>query len=194
MSIPSRAQAAAVVAALRPNERLLRHSTGVAEVAAFLCAAMIRRGMSVDSALSEAAALLHDVDKMLPDAHPLKPLGHGHAGAEWLRREGMPELAPAVKAHPVMELGQAPSYEAWALRAGLEGRIVTYADKRVRQEVMSLDDRFAKWHAQYPDSPDLDAAHERARQLEAEVCELAGVRPKDVQRLPWVEEQMRAAS
>ena len=106
----------------------------------------------------------------------------------------MPELAPAVEAHPVMELGRAANYEAWALRAGLEGRIVTYADKRVRQDLVSVDERFAKWHAQWPDSADLDAAHERARRLEAEMCELAGVRPEDVERLSWVEEQMLAAS
>jgi hypothetical protein len=148
--------------------------------------------VAVDCSLIEAAALLHDIDKMLAADDPLKPLGHAHAGAAWLRRNGLGEVADAVAAHPVMEIGHAESYEAWAERAGLEGRVVTYADKRARQDVISLDERFAKWHADYPDSPKLDLAHERARRLENEVCGLAGVRPEDVGRLSWVEDQLLA--
>ena len=117
--------------------------TAVAEVAAFLAAAMVRRGVALDMATVEAAALLHDLDKMLPADDPLKAMGHGAAGAEWLRQRGYDELAPAVAAHPVMELGYADSYDAWADRAGLIGRVVTYADKRARQDVLSLTDRFA---------------------------------------------------
>jgi putative nucleotidyltransferase with HDIG domain len=194
MSIPSRLEAAAIVSGLEPNERLLRHSTAVAEVAAFLCAAMARRGVAVDCSLVEAAALLHDLDKALPEDEPLRALGHGHAGAEWLRRRGLSELAKAVACHPVMEMGSAESFEAWAVRAGLEGQVVTYADKRARQDLLTLDERFAKWHANYPDSPKLDLAHERARRLEREMCELAGLRPENVQRLNWVAEATRAAA
>jgi len=194
MAIPSRTEAAQIFVGLQPNERLMRHSTVVAEVAAFLCAAMVRRGVEVDAALAESAALLHDLDKMLAEADPLKALGHGHAGAEWLRRRGHGDLADAVACHPVMEIGHAPSYEAWAARAGLEGRVVAYSDKRARQEVLSLDERFAKWHDHYPDSPPLDEAHERARRLEQEICALAGVRPEEVMRLAWVDEAMRAAA
>ena len=58
----------------------------------------------------ETAALLHDLDKMLPAEDPLKALGHGAAGAEWLRQRGYDELAPAVASHPVMEIGGAPTY------------------------------------------------------------------------------------
>jgi putative nucleotidyltransferase with HDIG domain len=194
MSIPSRADAAAVVALLAPPAGLLRHSTAVAEIAAFLCAAMGRRGVTLDASLVESAALLHDLDKMLPAEDPLKPLGHAHAGAEWLRRRGHAELAAAVELHPVMEIGHAPTYEAWAGRAGLEGRVVAYADKRAKLDVVSLDERFAEWHGRYPDSPPLFVAQKRAGRLEAELCELAGVGPSDVAREPWVAEAMRAAS
>ena len=155
---------------------------------------MVRRGVAVDATLVETAALLHDVDKMLPDDDPLKALGHGAAGAEWLRQRDHAELAPVVASHPVMALGTAASYEDWATAAGLAGQIVTYADKRARQELISLDDRFARWHERYPDSPDLDVAHERARRLEREVCEMAGVRPEDVTRAAWVGEALGAAA
>jgi len=194
MSVPSRVEAAALVRGLHPNAKLLRHSTAVAEVAAFLAAAMVHRGVLVDAAAVEAAALLHDLDKMLPDDDPLKPLGHGAAGAEWLRQRGYSELAPAVASHPVMELGTAATYEAWAQQAGLVGRVVTYADKRARQDIVTLTDRFARWHARYPDSPRLDEADARALLLEAEICGLAGIQPEDVQRQRWVTGAMRAAA
>jgi len=183
-----------MVRALRPNARLLQHSTAVAEIASFLVAAMIRRGFAVDATLVETAAFLHDVDKMLPEDDLLKALGHGAAGAEWLRQRGHAELAPAVASHPVMALGTATSYEDWATAAGLAGQIVTYADKRARQDLITLDDRFARWHERYPDSPDLDTAHERARRLELEMCELAGVRPEDVRLNAWVSQALSATA
>jgi molybdenum cofactor cytidylyltransferase len=190
--VPTRASAAAIVRALGANDKLLRHSTAVAEVAAFLAAGMVRRGVDVDVTLVETAALLHDLDKMLGSDDPLKALGHGAAGAEWLREHGYEELAPAVASHPVMELGTAATYEEWAERAGPAGRIVTYADKRAQQDVLSLEDRFARWHARYPDSPKLDEAERRAERLEREVCDLAGVAPGDVARLAWVDEALHA--
>ena len=148
----------------------------------------------MDATTVETAALLHDLDKMLPDDDPLKALGHGAAGAEWLRQRGYRELAPAVAAHPVMELGYATSYYGWADRAGIVGRVVTYADKRARQDVITLADRFARWHENYPDSPKLDEADARARQLEVEMCGLAGISPVEVQRETWVEEALNAAA
>ena len=76
---------------------------------------------------------------MLQEDDPLKSLGHGAAGAEWLRQRGYDELAPAVASHPVMEIGTAASYQAWADKAGMVGRVVTYADKRARQDVRHID-------------------------------------------------------
>ncbi len=131
---------------------------------------------------------------MLPADDPLKVLPHGAAGAEWLRQRGFDELAPAVASHPVMEIGNADSYEAWSEAAGLVGRVVTYADKRARQDLLSLTDRFARWHERYPDSPPLDLAEARTRQLEQDICGLAGIGPRDVKRQPWVTEALRAAA
>lgn len=194
MSVPSRVQAAAIVSRLAPSERLLRHSTAVAEIAAFLCSAMARRGLTIDSTMIETAAFLHDVDKMLPKEDPLRKLGHGAAGAEWVRQQGHAELADAIALHPVMALAGAPSYDDWADRAGFEGRVVAYSDKRARQELISLDERFSEWHARYPESEPLRVAHDRARRLEKVICALAGLRPADVGREPWVAEAMRATA
>lgn len=144
--------------------------------------------------MAETAALLHDVDKALAADDPVRHLGHGHAGAEWLRRHGHGELSAAVEAHPVPLLGESPSYEEWAQRAGPIGRIVAYADKRAIQDVVTLDERFERWYRRYPDSPLLPVAHERARRLEREICTAAGLEPPEIRRLAWVERALAEAA
>jgi predicted hydrolase (HD superfamily) len=194
MSVPTREQAAAILRGLVPNERLLNHSAAVAEVCAFLCAAMSGRGVALNSQVAEGAALLHDLDKALPGGDPYRALGDGTGGAAWLRDHDLGELAAAVAAHPVYVLGNAESYEAWAVATTLEGRLVAYADKRALQDLVSLDARFERWQRRYPDSPMEPVAYERAQRLELELCDLAGVAPAQVVRLPWVDEALRRAA
>ena len=179
---------------LAPSDRLLTHCSVVGEISAFLCAAMARRGVAVDTSLTEAAGFLHDLDKALAKDDPLRALGHGPAGAEWLRLNGNEELGEAIAEHPVSTLGEAESYEEWAARLSLEARVVTFADKRALQDVVSLDKRFARWHRRYPDSEMLAVAHERARLLERDVCAAAGIRPDEVKRLPWVDAALGEAA
>ena len=194
MSIPSRVEAAAILRGLEPTERLLTHSAAVAEVCAFLCAALSGRGEAVDTSLAEAAALLHDLDKALPPDDPLRAMGHGVAGAEWVRRHGFAELADAIAHHPVTTLAEPRGYQVWAEEAGFEGRVVAYADKRARQDVVALGQRFERWYQRYPDSQALPLAHERARMLEQEICSAAGICPADVHRLAWVDDALSAAA
>lgn len=192
--MPSRIEAAALLNTLRMSERLLAHSVAVAEICAFLCSAMARRDVAIDARRAEAAALLHDLDKALPQDDPMRELGHGAAGAAWLRRRGYEELAPAVAQHPVMQIGHAASFEVWSSAAGLEGRVVAYSDKRAREDVVTLTERFARWHERYPHSQPLDLAEQRARALETEICTLAGIATTDVRRERWVAEMLRAGA
>jgi hypothetical protein len=94
-----------------------------------------------------------------------------------------------------MRLGEDDA-DGWLAGAPLEERIVSYADKRSTQRVVSLDQRFERWYRAHPDkSAWLDVAHERARRLEAIVCEEVGVAPTEVERLRWVAEaRARAAT
>jgi putative nucleotidyltransferase with HDIG domain len=194
MSIPSRSEAAAILRGLEPNEKLMAHSTAVGEIAAFICAAMERRGVAVDTALAEAAALLHDLDKALPQGHPIRALGHGYGGAAWLTERGHAEIATAVRDHPVGRLAEVDSYAEYARKVGIEGCIVAYADKRALQDIVSLDARFDRWQRRYPDSETLPIARERALELEREVCEAAGLAPDEIERLPWVAAALREAA
>lgn len=135
--------------------------------------------------LAETAALLHDLDKALPADHPLKPLGHGEAGAAWLRERGHDELAGPVANHPVTRLADDAHYSLWIRDATVEERVVAYADKRAMQDLVSLDERFRYWTERHTDTPAIRVARQRADELEREVCSAAGVEPNEVQRTPW---------
>jgi hypothetical protein len=136
--------------------------------------------------LVEAAALLHDVDKILPRNDPARALGHGFGSAAWLARRGHPELEAAVAAHPVTRLA-AEAAEQWLAAATPEARIVAYADKRAKQRLVTMAARFERW-ARRRDalSPALGGiVWQRALRLEAEVCAMAGTRPEAIGRLRW---------
>jgi hypothetical protein len=149
----------------------------------------------VNRRLVEAAALLHDVDKALPAAAADRSLRHGARGASWLSDRGYGELAEAVSLHPVTVLADDAGVDALGA-ASLEARIVAYADKRGRQQLVSLDSRFARWDRRHPEgwTTELRArVRARADALEREICRLAACRPEEVSRLAWTGDAMRAA-
>jgi putative nucleotidyltransferase with HDIG domain len=167
--------------------------TVVAEVAAFLAYRATRAGVAVDRRLVETAALLHDVDKALPPNHPLKALGHGKAGAAWLSEAGHPELARTLIAHPVTTLTD-PGAAAWISDGPIEERIVTYADKRATQRVVSLEQRFDRWRTKHPEyQVKLDRAYTAACCLETSLCEAIRIEPTEVERLRWVDDALSRA-
>jgi hypothetical protein len=193
MSIPTRVEAAAILARVVTKQRLIDHLASSAEVCAFMCAAMKERGVDVNSDLAESAALLHDIDKALPPDDPYRELGHGAAGGQWLIDHGYAELADPVRRHPVTLIADAPSYEEWSAANSLEAKLANYSDKRSLQDLVSLDERFERWYRRYPDDPRTAVAHDRFRRLEGELCALAGVTPDEVERVAWVDGALRQA-
>ena len=82
MSVPTREQSAAILAGLIQKRKLINHLSATAEVCAFMCAALEKNGIKVNSDLAEGAALLHDIDKGLRPDDPYRALGHGAGGAQ----------------------------------------------------------------------------------------------------------------
>jgi hypothetical protein len=195
MAVPSRAEAAALLLSLDPPAWHVRHAAAVAEIAAFLALRCVARGEPVDRALVEAAALLHDVDKLLPGDDPPRGLPHGEGSAAWLAARGLAELGPAVAAHSVTRLVDG-SADRWLAAATAEELLVAYADKRAGQRLEPMDDRFADWRRRYPDgwsTADEAAARRRAGELERVACARAGVDPAGVRRLRWTAVAFAAA-
>lgn len=196
MTVPTRIEAAALLISLDPPPWFLAHARAVGEVAGWLAARIHARGTAVDRRAVEAAALLHDVDKILPAGDPARTLPHGHGSAAWLARAGHPELARPVAGHPVTRLIDGDEHRRWAAFASREERIVAYADKRAGQRLESMAARFASWRRRYPDGWDAttwQGVERRAARLEAEICHAAGVDPADVRRLGWTGPALRSA-
>jgi hypothetical protein len=196
MTVPGRVEAAELLLSLDPPAWFMHHARAVAEVAAWLAARIAVAGTTVDRQLVEAAALLHDVDKLLPPGDPARDLPHGDGSAAWLTRRGHAELGRSVAGHPVTRLVDGERYRRWAAFASREERVVAYADKRAGQRLESMAARFASWQRPYPhgwSADDARAAAERARRLEADVCRAARVAPEDVRRLAWTGSALRVA-
>lgn len=193
MAVPTRTEALRLLLSVSPSSRLLRHVTVTAEVAAFLARRARKAGLTVDRRAVETAALLHDIDKALPHNHQLRELGHGHAGAVLVSDAGHPELARAIAVHPVVRLTDATAAD-WVRTGPLLERLVTYADKRATQRVVSLDKRFTRWYRKHPQHRvRLEAAHEAARELERHICLELEIRATDVERSRWVADALKRA-
>jgi 5'-deoxynucleotidase YfbR-like HD superfamily hydrolase len=206
MSVPGRVAAASLLLSLDPPTWFLRHSRVVAEIAGWLALRAARRGAAVDRPLVEAAALLHDADKLLPRGDPAARLPHGEGSGAWLAVRGFEELAPAASAHPVTRLLDLAWFERWLADAPLEERIVAYADKRAGQRLESLADRFESWLRRFPPIEDdgtgteaawtasaVRAIMARAAALESDVCRAIAISATDVGRLRWTDVALRAA-
>jgi hypothetical protein len=154
----------------------------------------------------EAAALLHDVDK-LPAGH-VDGLRHGDGSAAWLEAHGWGELGPLVRDHPVTHLAE-DGDAARVAAAPLEAKIVAYADKRAGQALEPMAERFASWRRRYPpgsgvlvrrtgtrawDEATFALVEARAAALEREVCGAAGISPAEVRRLRWSRRALREAA
>lgn len=211
MTVPGRREAARLLLSLEPPDWFLRHACAVADVAGWLAARVEAQGTPVDRAATEAAALLHDVDK-LPRAGTGGGVRHAEGSAAWLEAHGLAGLAPLVRDHPVTHLAD-DALAARLAAAPLEARLVAYADKRAGQRLESMDERFASWRRRYPTGPgehvrprgggptgpgwDDDVAalvDARSRDLERAVCALAGVAPREVRRLRWSRRALREAA
>ena len=191
MTIPSRREAARLLASLGPPPWFVAHACAVADTAAWLARRVAANGHRVDQSLVATAALLHDVDKLPAVAAPGR---HGEGSAAWLAGRGMGELAPVVRDHPVTRLAD-DGFDAWARTASSEARIVAYADKRAGQRLESMAARFSDWRRRYPSESDAvtTLVAERAEALERDICGLAGVAPAEVRRLRWSQRALSAA-
>jgi hypothetical protein len=193
MTVPGRVEAARLLCSLTPPDWFVRHVGAVAEVAAWLALRATDRGIEIDRSGVEAAALLHDVDKLLPPGDPLRALPHGEGSAAWLAAKGHAELGALVRDHPVTRLADdEPAVRI--LGAPLGARLVAYADKRAGQRLEPMAARFGSWRRRYPvgssdawTAETLARIDDRAPALEQAISDEHRIAPTDERRLRWVD-------
>lgn len=142
-------------------EAVREHCRAVEKQAAWLTRALLKAGQSVDPAVVQAAALLHDVARTEKD--------HPAAGARILVREGYPRIASIILCHHDWERGKEKNED-------LEAAIVYLADKQVQgTRPVTLAERFAKSRSRCEQQEDAAAALEalEKRHQQAQAIETA---------------------
>lgn len=170
---------------LPPQKR--NHVELVARVAVFFAQKLLalpvlpvgrQVGGSINEPLLLTAALLHDIDKNIP-----KNPGEHHpdTGVRILNEEGMREVAEIVKTHSLHAiLDSNISPKSW------EEKLLYLADKMVKHEIITVDQRFDLWRAE--DLPVdakemLEKTYPLVKKLEAEVLGLLDLKPEDIKNL-----------
>jgi predicted hydrolase (HD superfamily) len=175
--IPTPEEAMALWNTYNLPEKKRIHVSLVAKVSLFLATRCQEKisDYQIHTTLLHAAALLHDIDKSIPKASGEQ---HPDTAVRILRLENMEEVAAVVKTHSlyaILDPSIAP--KSW------EEKILYLADKMVKQEIITVDRRFALWREE--DLPSeaitkLEQCYPHVKVLEKEIFSLIDMNPKDV--------------
>jgi putative nucleotidyltransferase with HDIG domain len=168
MAIPDRSAARRLLDDAGLPDGIVVHSEGVARVAACAAQLVANAGIPVDVGLVEAAALLHDIDKV-----EIRRSGgeHGIVGARRLEAAGYPELAMPVASHPITCLLDDDRFPI-----GWPSVLVAVADRHVAQEFMTVDERLDDMQRRHPEhAAQIEAARRPCHALEGQVAEAIGL-------------------
>jgi len=173
--IPDRASCYCLWDTYAVPEKKRIHLELVARVAEFFAMKLKSIYPTINTSLLVAAALLHDIDKSvekLPDEN------HPDAAVRILKKEGMEEVAVLVKTHPlhaILDENISPKT--------IEEKLLFLADKMVKYEVITVDERFSLWRQEIlPEEgrKQLEKAYPLVKQLEKEICTKIGIMPQDL--------------
>ncbi len=173
MAVPDRFTARRLLDEACLPDGIIVHSEGVARVAVAAAALLAEAQIPIGGALVEAAALLHDIDKV-----EIRRDGgeHGIVGARKLEAAGYEELAMPVASHPVSCLLDDDRFPR-----GWPSVVVAIADRHVAQEFMTVDERLDDMKLRHPEfAEDIETARQPAQALEAELADVVGMKVADL--------------
>ena len=177
MAVPDRSTALRLLDEAALPDGIVTHSHGVARVAVAAAGLVAEASIPVDGALVEAAALLHDIDKV-----EIRRSGgeHGIVGARRLEEAGYPELAMPVASHPVTALLDDDRFPI-----GWPSVLVAVADRHVAQSFMTVDERLDDMKERHPEhAASIESARRPAHALEEQLAEVTGLSSEElVERL-----------
>lgn len=163
---------------LPPKKRI--HVRLVADVSDLLARMCMEKSSSIhiDLRLLHAAALLHDIDNGIV---PLPGEVHPDACVRILRDEGYAAVADLVKTHSLYAI-----LDAGILHDSWDKKVLYFADKMVKYEVITVDKRFALWRNE-PLPIDaikkMEVCYPLVKTLEGEICSLLSIEPEQIASL-----------
>ena len=167
MAVPTPERAEQLLASYALPDGVVRHSRGVARVAAEGARLVRSAGIPVDPQLVEIAALLHDVDKL----ETRRSGTHGVVAASWMVDAGHEELAIPIASHPVTALLDEDRYPR-----GWPSVVLSVADRHVAQDFLTIDERIDDMALRHPEFREqLELSRRPAHALETELAEVAGL-------------------
>lgn len=177
--IPSREECLKLIRESGMLDHIVEHSLKVAEVALFISRELNRRGHTIDLALVEAAALLHDFTK----TECLKTKeDHALTGSRALTEMGFERVGAVVREHIHLSKKLDPSSNV------SEEEIVNYADKRVKHDqVVTLEERFKDLRERYGKNPKaielLENLKKSTLEIEKKIFSILEIDPNDLLQL-----------
>lgn len=172
MAVPSLERAEEVLASYALPEGIVRHSRGVARVAAEAARMVDAAGVPIDVHLVEVAALLHDVDK--PETR--SSMSHGLVAAQRMVGLGWEELAMPIASHLLAALLDEERYPR-----GWPSVLVSIADRHVARDFVTIDERVDDMARRHPEfSEEIERSRHLAHALEAELAEVVGLETEDL--------------
>jgi len=173
--IPNREECLKLIRDSGMLEHIIDHSLKVAEVALFISKELNLRGHSIDLALVEAAALLHDLTKT--ECLRTKE-DHALTGSKTLIEMGFEKVGAVVREHIHLSKKPNPFYVS-------EEEIVNYADKRVKHnQVVTLEERFEDLRQRYGKNPRaielLEDLKKSTLEIEKKIFSILKIDPNDL--------------
>jgi putative nucleotidyltransferase with HDIG domain len=165
MAVPDLSIARRVLGEAGLPDGIVVHSEGVRRVAVAAAGMVVEAGIPLDGRLVEAAALLHDIDKVR-----IRREGgqHGIVGARMLTEMGYDELAIPVASHPISCLLDDERFPI-----GWPSVLLAVADRHVAQEFVTVEERLDDMIRRHPDHAEqIRAAAPAAHVLDAQLAEV----------------------
>jgi len=156
-------------------ENKQRHSLHVAKLALYIASQLQKKQITIQTNTLLIAALLHDIDKNIPQRVGEK---HPDTGVRILTEIGMPEIAHIVKTHPLHAI-----CDDRIIPRTWEEKILFLSDKMVKYDIITVEERFSLWQQEELPKKEqelLISAFPKVKELEQFVCTTLGLTPTEV--------------
>lgn len=169
MNIPTKEKCYELFAKYKTPKNIISHLEGANKVAVFLAKKLKEAGVDIDVELVDAASLLHDIIREVPN--------HAEASADALEKEGFKEVAGVVRVHNSDKIVMGV-VRTW------EQKVVYYADKRFIQSIDSLQDRIDYWKTKYSKYKNkIEKGAPKMFELEKGIFNKLGIKPGQLKEL-----------